>query len=76
MSLVPKTEERNTKKARELERVSEKKNVTFFFAQATNKEDKLVEFSWRIFECYNKKMLQCSEKNLTTGFCSEIVFYS
>ena len=49
------------------------KNETFFFAQATHKEDKLVEFSWK-FECYNHRVLECSKEDLASGFCGEIVF--
>ena len=44
-----------------------KKKETFFFAQVTHKEDKLVEFSWS-FECYNHGELEYSEEDFATGF--------
>ena len=44
-----------------------KKNETFFFAQVTHKEDKLVKFS-EVFECYNHGELEYSEKDFATGF--------
>ena len=49
------------------------KKETSFFAQATYKEDKLVEFSWR-FECYNQRVLECSNEDPPYRFCEEIIF--
>ena len=44
-----------------------KKNETFFFAQVTHKEYKLVEFS-EVFECYNHGELEYLEEDFATGF--------
>ena len=49
------------------------KKEIYFFAQATHKEDKLEEFSWR-FECYNQRVLECLKEDPASRFCEEIIF--
>ena len=64
---------KNREKHSESVREWKRKNVTFFFAQVTHKEDKLMEFSWSFWVLQPWRVGVFKEK-FCYWFCGEIVF--